>query len=69
MHTLFSRSGEALAPNFRDERNKPIHIRDRVCWHKTRSGINWTRDEKRELLRRGYGRGRPFTHTEHYRKD
>lgn len=32
MHTLFSRSGEALAPNFRDERNKPIHIRDRVCW-------------------------------------
>lgn len=32
MHQLFSRSGEALAPNFRDERNKPIHIRDRVCW-------------------------------------
>jgi len=32
MQQLFSRSGEALAPNFRDERNKPIHVRDRVCW-------------------------------------
>ena len=41
-------------------------------WHKTRSGINWTRDEKRELLRRGYGRApRPFDYIEpeHYRKD
>lgn len=32
MQQLFSRSGEALAPNFRDERNKPIHVRDRICW-------------------------------------
>ncbi|MBP53071.1 MAG: hypothetical protein CMG88_03700 [Marinobacter sp.] len=40
-------------------------------WRETRSGINWTRDEKRELLRRGYGRARPFDYTvpKHYEKD
>lgn len=32
MHTLFSRSGEALAPNSRDEKGKPLHVRDRTCW-------------------------------------
>lgn len=29
---LYSRSGEALVQNSTDEKGKPLHICDRVCW-------------------------------------
>lgn len=47
----------------KDRRQKKRGERLFKAWRASRPGINWTRDEKRELYRRGYG------NTSHYRKD
>lgn len=70
--TMFRREAriaKLLFSNDRRQRKRGERLFEH--WHKTRSGINWTRDEKRELLRRGYGRARPFDYIEpeNYRKD
>lgn len=64
------RIGTLLFSSDRRQRKRGKRLFDK--WHKTRSGIKWTRDEKRALLRMGYGRARePLDHIEpnYYRKD
>lgn len=57
--TMFRREARIAKLLFSDDpRQRKRGNRLFEHWRETRSGVNWTRDEKRELLRLGYGRGR-----------